>query len=207
MKCLRAKMTNNHHALSCLCMVIATFLFVNSLHAEEEKDMSIHYGRIAGAEEVDVKKHTGEAALVGGTLGAMTYKMYNTGKTSGNLLLGSAAGAATGAGIEALGEWRMKGTRYAVETVDVGVLHIITDHTSVQVGDCVAIEANSKHANLRKVSDVYCESSAEVMNDPHINGKAKQAAGDCVVAKKGLLASETADELDQAKRRIRAFCD
>jgi hypothetical protein len=193
--------------ITILCMSISVLLLGHSVHAEPEEVMSIYYGRVTEAEQVDVKSHTGEGALIGGLLGAATYNMYSTGKLAGDLIMGTGIGAATGAGVEYLGEWRMKGTRYTIESTEDGVLHIITDQTGVRAGDCVAIEATSKHANLRRVSDVHCESPQKVGTDPHLDDHAKQSATACYEAKKALLGAETDADLEQAKRRVRALCD
>jgi hypothetical protein len=73
----------------------------------------------------------------------------------------------------------MKGTRYTIGSVKEGVLHIITDQKGIRIGDCVAIEATSKHAILRRVSDVYCESASDGMSDSQLDLRAKQSAKDC----------------------------
>ena len=177
------------------------------VYAEAGKDVTIHYGRVSTEAPVDVKNHTKEGALIGGVFGAITSGVYHTGTTTGNIGLGSAVGAATGAGLEHFGEWRMKGTRFTVESVEGETLHIITDQTGVRIGDCVAIEVVDKHANLRRVSDAYCEASADLGSDPHLQDRAKQSAAACRQAKKVLLKAKDGEELEQAKQRVRALCD
>ena len=189
------------------CLLAVAILTGNHLLADSGEQVSIHYGRVTGEAPVDVKNHTGEGALVGGLLGAATSGMWNTGSATGDVLTGSAVGAATGAAVEYLGEWRMKGTRYTVESIEEGILHIITDQTGVNIGDCVAIEATAKHANIRRVSDVYCETAEDGVRDDHLDRRAKQSAADCHQAKKALLGAEAGEELEQAKRRVRALCD
>jgi hypothetical protein len=167
----------------------------------------IHYGRVTAASEVDVKDHTGEGALVGGTLGLATSGMWSTGSATGNAIMGSGVGAATGYAAEYLGELRMKGTRYTVDTTSEGTLHIITDQEGVDIGDCVAIEAALDHSNLRRVSEVYCEPASSGEEDPHLNTRAKKSAAECYEAKKALLAAEGAESIELATRRVRALCD
>ena len=170
-------------------------------------EMDIHYGRITAAAEVDVKDHTGEGALIGGTLGIATAGMWGTGSATGNAIMGSGVGAATGYAVEYFGEQRMKGTRYTVETMGEGTLHIITDQEGVDTGDCVAVEATLEHANLRRVSEVYCESATTVKEDTHLDSLAEKSAAECYQAKKALLAAEGAELIEQATRRVRALCD
>ena len=190
-----------------ICTFGFTALMAMHAQAETTEDMSIHYGRVTEATPVDVKNHVGEGAMVGGLLGTATAGMWGTGSATGNVLMGSTVGAATGAAIEYFGESRMKGTRYTVESVKEGVLHIITDQRGVHIGDCVAIEATSKHANLRQVSDVYCETASVGVNDSNLDSRAKQLANDCYEAKRALLGAETKEQVEQAKRRVRANCD
>jgi len=179
----------------------------SSTYAETGENIAIHYGRVSAETPVNVKNHTGEGALIGGVLGAMTSGIYDTGKKAGNIGLGAAAGAATGVAVEVIGEWRMKGIRFTIESVEGEPLHIITDQTGVQIGNCVAIEVVDKHANLRRVSDVYCEAVVETKDDPHLKSRAKQSAAACLEAKKALLGAEEGKELEQAKRRVQALCD
>ena len=188
------------------CLLTAAVLSGNNVRAQSDEQMSIHYGRVTEEAQVNVKSHTGEGALIGGLLGAASSGIWNTGSATGNVLAGSATGAATGAAVEYVGEWRMKGMRYTIESVAEGALHIITDQTGVRIGDCVAIEATAKHANLRRVSDAYCE-TAPGAGDHHLDRRAQQAAADCHRAKKVLLSAEIGAELEQAKRRVRALCD
>lgn len=189
-------------------MLLTTALLSGShVYAESETKETIHYGRVSTEAPVDVKNHTGEGALIGGVFGAMTSGVYHTGKTARNIGLGSAIGAATGAGLEHFGEWRVKGTRFTIESVEGETLHIITDQTGVRIGDCVAIEVIDKHANLRRVSDAYCEAAAGVGSDPHLKERAKQSAAACHQAKKALLQAKEGKDLEQAKLRVRALCD
>ncbi len=181
-------------------IVLATSVLVQHVHAASDDSMNIQYGRVSGEKAVDVKNHVGEATLIGGTLGAA---IYNTGSRTGNVV----TGAALGAGVEALGEWRMKGTRYTIDAIRGEDIHIITDQTGIHVGDCVAIEATAKHANLRRVSDTYCESVSAGVEDHHLDARTKKAAADCYLAKKALIGAEGAEELEAAKRRVRALCD
>jgi len=177
------------------------------VHADTTDTISIVYGRVTDEAAVVVEDHAKEGALVGGLLGVATSSLISSGSTTGNVLAGSAIGAATGAGGEYLGEWRMQGTRYSIESVDQESLHIITDQTGVGVGDCVAIEASVKHANIRRVSDVYCEAVSAIGKDQHLEMKAKESAADCHQAKKSLLNAETTEDLESAKRRVQALCD
>ncbi len=187
--------------------LVTALLIGASTYAETGENIAIHYGRVSDEAPVNVKNHTGEGALIGGMLGVMTSGIYNTGKKVGNIGFGAATGAATGAAVEAIGEWRMKGIRFTIESVEGETLHIITDQTGVQIGNCVAIEVVDKHANLRRVSDVYCEVVPDVEDNPHLKSRAKQSASECLEAKKALLGAKEGEELEQAKRRVQALCD
>lgn len=191
---------------SVIILLSLTCLMAGAAHASEG-DIDIHYGRVTAAAEVDVKDHTGEGALVGGTLGVATAGMWGTGSAAGNAIMGSGVGAATGYAAEYFGEQRMKGTRYTVETMAEGTLHIITNQEGVDIGDCVAVEATLEHANLRRVSEVYCESAATVEEDSHLDTRAAKSAAECYEAKKALLGAEGAESIKQATRRVRALCD
>ena len=188
-------------------IAITFILGWTNIHADTEDTITIVYGRVTDNAAVDVENHVKEGALVGGLLGVATASVMNTGSATGDVLAGSATGAATGAAIEYLGEWRMKGTRYSIASVNQGSIHIITDQTGVGVGDCVAIEASVKHANIRRVSDVYCEAISGIGDDQHLEMKAKESAADCHQAKKSLLSAETTEDLESAKRRVQALCD
>ncbi|HHH43111.1 MAG TPA: hypothetical protein ENK49_03155 [Gammaproteobacteria bacterium] len=181
-------------------LVFSAMLLACNVAAAPGDTMNIQYGRVAAEKAVDVKNHVGEATLIGGTLGAA---IYNSGSRTGNVV----TGAVLGAGVEALGEWRMKGTRYTIDTVRDEEIHIITDQTGIRVGDCVAIEATARHANLRRVSDTYCESASAGVEDHHLDARARKAAADCYMAKKALIGAEGEAEVEAAKRRVRALCD
>lgn len=174
--------------------------------AAEPTDINITYGRITSSAPVDVESHTGKAALVGGLLGAATSGMMGTGSAAGDIILGSAAGAATGGGIEYWGEQRMKGTRFSIETTGAQTIHIISDQEGLDTGDCVAIEATPDHTNMRPVSAVYCEEHTSVQADEHLNNAAQSTAAQCREAKMQLINAQSADAVASAKTRVRALC-
>ena len=130
-----------------------------------------------------------------------------TGSATGDAVTGGAVGAGSMVAMEKWGQHRIGGTQYDVSLTSGESLQIITDQAGIDIGDCVAVEATEKHANLRRVSTVHCDAGSAGWQDSHVQANAKKAAADCQQAKRALLSAATDEEVKLAVRRAQALCD
>jgi hypothetical protein len=181
------------------------FVIVSPVLADEQ-NMQIQYGKVFAQRAVQVEDHSAAAGLVGGLIGVVAFQGFS-GSAAGDAITGGAVGAGGSVALEKWGQDRIGGTQYDVELISGESLQLITDQTAIDIGDCVAVEASEEHANLRRVSDVHCDSENGGWQDPHVQTNAAKAAADCQEAKRALLSAATDEEIQAAARRARALCD
>ena len=186
---------------------LAALMFVVVFPAvADEQGMQIQYGRVIAQRAVQVEDHSAAAGLVGGLIGVVTFQGFS-GSAAGDAITGGAVGTGGTVALEKWGQHRMGGTQYDLLLVSGESLQLITDQTAIDIGDCVAVEASEEHANLRRVSEVHCDSESGDWQDPHVQANAAKAAAECQEAKRALLSAATDEEIQAAARRARALCD
>ena len=198
-------MKNVCSSVSCYWLAMLTLIVVIPAVADESH-MQIQYGTVNAQRSVSVTDHSASAGLVGGLIGVASFQGF-TGSATGDAVTGGAVGAGSMVAMEKWGQHRIGGTQYDVSLTSGESLQIITDQSGIDIGDCVAVEATEKHANLRRVSGVHCEPGSAGWQDPHVQASAEKAAADCRLAKRALLSADTDDEVEAAARRARALCD
>jgi hypothetical protein len=164
--------------------------------------VTIQYGKVTGASEVDLKSGAVPAgALVGGALGLASASGKSSAKKARNAIVGAAAtGAVAGAA-----EGSHKGMLYQVDVVG-GSIQVVSDQREIRVGDCVAVEKAGDTANLRRVSTSYCEqANAEAVKA--VAGEARKDAEECAAAKQQLVDASSATETDLASRKVSLLCN
>jgi outer membrane lipoprotein SlyB len=167
------------------------------------QSVSIQYGKVAGAREVDLKSNAVPAgALVGGALGVASAGGKSTGKKARNGLIGAAAGGV----IAGAARGTQKGMLYQVEVGSGDTIQIVSDQREIRSGDCVAVEKSGDTANVRRVSASYCD-KANLVAVKAVAAEASKDANECAAAKQQLVDSATAEEADLASRKMALLCN
>lgn len=88
-----------------------------------------------------------------------------------------------------------------MKLLDGSSVTITTEQGQIDVGDCVTVE-RGESANIRRVSQVHCQSRDATPSDEHL-----KEAGECEAAKAAMLDAETSDALEAAVRKARLLCE
>lgn len=167
------------------------------------QNVSIQYGTVGRAQEVDLKSSTVPAsAMVGGALGLLSAGGKSSGKKARNTIIGATA---TGA-VASAAQGNQKGMMYQVDVAGGGAVQIVSDQRDIRRGDCVAVEKAGDTANIRRVSAGYCDKA----NGAAVNAVANEArkdAEECASAKQQLVAATTTQAADLASRKVTLLCN
>lgn len=167
------------------------------------QNMSIQYGTVSGAREVDLNSGAVPGgALVGGTLGLLSASGKSPGKKARNAVIGGAATAAVAAGAQG----NTKGMIYDVNAGPNGKIQVVSDQREIQPGDCVAVERAGDTANIRRVTAGYCESANQAAVKA-VAANATHEAQECQDAKQQLVEATSKDAIDLATRKIGLVCN
>jgi hypothetical protein len=183
----------------------ATLVSIPLVHAQRAgQSVTIQHGIVTGGRQVDLS--TGavpRGALVGGALGLASARNGSSSRRARNTIIGAAAGGAVAG--SAQGDTR--GMVYEVKlTGNAGLTQIVTDQREIRVGDCVAVERAGDTANLRRVSDAFCESA----NQTAVAAVADDSAGEaskCYAAKEAVVNATTMEEAELAAKKMRLLCN
>ena len=190
-------------ALYLVPAMVAVSLFpINSGAQRAGESMTIHTGRVVGAQAVNLQSAAGQGVAVGGILGyAATSSRQSSSRRARNTILGAAAGGI----LTSRAEGDLNGMEYTVEIANGARVTVVTDQTEIRIGDCVNVEqAGTGTANVRRVSAALCDTPA-VTED--IQKDFAQEADRCLQAKDRLLDAETDAEIEAAIRRVKILCD
>lgn len=163
---------------------------------------TVNFGVVRSANQITLDSNAAQGALVGGTLGLAT----SGGSSRNRRVANSIVGAALGGALTAASEGDREGMSYTVEMLDGSTTRIITDQREIRMGDCVAIERVGQTANIRRVSDGYCD----VANRTAVNlvvSEARSEAVACESAKQELADATTTEEADLAIRKVDLLCN
>jgi hypothetical protein len=167
------------------------------------QNVTIQYGKITGAREVDLNSGAVPAGvLVGGALGLASASGKSSGKKARNAIVGAAATGAVAAGAQG----SQKGMLYEVNVGAGGVVQVVSDQREIRSGDCVAVEKSGDTANLRRVSASYCEKANEAAVKS-VAGESRKDAEECAAAKQQLVDSATPQDADLAGRKMALLCN
>ena len=173
--------------ITILLLVPGTQLFAQS----SGSSVSLQYGTVKAAGEVQAEsKHAG-GALLGGVAGAALAKDHRG--------LGALAGGLIGGGIEGHHTSKKVLQQYTVDLKGGGVVVINTEQHDIVVGDCVVVE-QGQYANIRRVSDINCR----VDQQPEHH---QQAADNCQKAKNELADAKTDQAVENAVIKVRTLCE
>ncbi len=167
------------------------------------QSVTIQYGTVTGAKEVDLKSGAVPGgALVGGALGLASAGGKSSGKKARNTVIGMMAGAA----VAGAAQGSQKGMLYQVDAGSGGVIQIVTDQREIRSGDCVAVEKAGDTANIRRVSSSYCDKANQAAVKA-VQKEARKDAEECLVAKQQLVDAKNAEQADLAARKISLLCN
>lgn len=167
------------------------------------QSISVQYGIVTGAKQVDLKSGAVPGgAVVGGTLGVIAGSGKSSKKKARNAIIGGAAGAA----IAGAAQRPSVGMVYAVDVVGGGEVQVVTDQREIRMGDCVAVERAGDTANIRRMSMSYCEADNRAAVKA-VEPEAREEAVECQTAKQQLVDATTNEEADLAMRKISLLCN
>ena len=170
---------------------------------DQNVPISISYGQITSVEQVDLESDVGKnatlGAIVGGVIGLAT------GQNFAGAAAGAGAGAALGGITTRVAEGSSKATAYIVQRQSGGEVKVVTDHSHLVVGDCVAIETG-RTTNLRRVSQEMCSPATNHPVEQELRAMHQQDARECDAAKQALLAAQGDQEIDAAVKKVRVLC-
>ena len=192
-----------------VCATVVTFAAARAQVSREQVGTSfeIRYGIVETIDvgKMDARASTARGATIGGVIGLAAADHDDDAS-------GALKGAAAGALIAKLVAKHQNDTApnvytYSVALVDGGESKIVSETGDIRQGDCVAVEYGQS-ANVRRVSNVYCESDhLEVARtDTAMSAQAQQSAADCHTAKQVALQAKTEAEMDVALKKVRLFC-
>jgi hypothetical protein len=166
------------------------------------QSISVQYGVVSGARDVDLKSGAVPAgALVGGTIGLISASDKRSSKKVRNALIGGAAGAALGRP----GRRARTGVVYSVQTGNAGMVEVVSDQREIRIGDCVAVEQVGDTANVRRVTAAYCNAANDEAVEA-VEDVAHAEAEQCRQAKRLLVEAQTEEEIELASLKIKLLC-
>ena len=178
---------------------------IGTAHAQRAgQSVTIQHGVVTGGRQVDLNSGAvPRGAVVGGALGLASAKGKKSSKKTRNTIIGAAAGSAVAG--SAQGDTR--GMVYEVKlTGSAGISQVVTDQREIRVGDCVAVERAGETANLRRVSDAYCEEASAAAVAAVAEESAEEAT-ECYAAKEAVVNASTVEEAELAALKMRLLCD
>jgi hypothetical protein len=179
------------------------FASATALAQRAGQNVSVQYGTVTGAREVDLKLGAVPGgAVVGGGLGLASASGKSSSKKARNTLVGAVAGSAIAAGAQG----SQKGMLYDVDLGGAGRMQVVSDQREIRSGDCVAVERTGDTANLRRVSAAYCD-KANAAAVQAVAGEARQEAEQCAAAKQQLVDAATKEEAELAGRKLALLCN
>lgn len=186
-----------------LCLLTLTAGMNAALAQRAGQSISIQYGIVTGAREVDLRSGAVPGgALIGGTLGVASASGKSSSKKVRNAIIGGAAGAAIAGGAQG----SQKGMLYEVNIGSAGIVQVVTDQREVRPGDCVAVERAGDTTNIRRMTMSYCDQANSVAVAA-VADEAQEEAEECLAAKQQLVDATTADQADLAARKIGLLCN
>ena len=186
-----------------LLLGIACALTVPAVAQRAGQSISVQYGVVTGARQVDLQSGAVPGgALVGGALGLASASGKSSGKKARNTIVGMVAGSA----IAGASQGSTKGMLYDVNTGGQGMIQIVSDQREVRIGDCVAIEKAGDTANIRRMSASFCDpANAQAVDS--VAGQSQREAEECLAAKQQLVEAGSVSAAELAAKKIELLCN
>lgn len=157
--------------------------------------ISVAYGTVIGVERVRLDSSARTGAVLGGLAGLA---VRGGGRTTRSMARGAAIG---GVGTRIL-EGSNEAIEYTVRLTSGQDVRMITDDTSIRMGDCVSVE-QGRSGNIRRVSSVHCEPGGA--SEPTEAHRVEATACDQAMQALAEATDEAAIELNI--RRVRILCE
>jgi len=189
----------------CVCLIV--LVVPGAAEAQRPgQNASISVGTAVKVESIDLRSQNAPAgALVGGML---AYHTTGDKRSSTTKWGRAAAGAVAGGAIARAREGDLKGKLYTVDLGGGRMIQVVSDQTEIRQGDCVIVEEAGGQANVRRADPTACQpESAAVMASPDVQEELQEEAAECLAAKEAMLAAETDEQFDLAKRKMDIFCN
>lgn len=174
--------------------------------SSRDQVISVQYGTVQSVRRAEVDANVAQGAALGGLLGLAA--AAGTGGSRNQQIAGTAAGALIGGLVQSQRAANNQAEEYTVLLNGGSTVRIATVHHDIQVGDCVSVE-QGRHANLRRVSSVMCNSMAS--NDAPGYSQMHSAnmveAEQCERAKEEVLNATTEEQVRVAHQKMRALCE
>jgi hypothetical protein len=187
-----------------IIMIVAAASFARAQRPGQSASISV--GTVAKVEDINLKSQNAPAgALVGGML---AYHTTSDRRSSSTKWGRAAAGAVAGGAIARAREGDLRGKVYTVDLGGGRSIQVVSDQTEIRQGDCVVVEEVKGQANVRRADRAACEpEAAQVMSSPDVEEELQEEASECFSAKEEMLAAETAEQFELAKRKMDIFCN
>lgn len=170
------------------------------------QNASISVGTVIKVEDIDLRSQNAPAgALVGGML---AYHTTSDKRSSTTKWGRAAAGALAGGAIARAREGDLRGKVYTVDLGGGRTMQVVSDQTEIRQGDCVVVEEVKGQVNVRRADSAACEpESAAVISSADVQEELQEEAAECLAAKEEMLAAETDEQFQLAKRKMDIFCN
>lgn len=162
---------------------------------------AVQFGVVREAQTVTLSSNVTTGAVVGGTigLGRSSGGRPRSRRRANNVFVGVSAGSAAAAPSRL-------GVSYTVAMADGSTARVVSDQREIRAGDCVAVEQVRSTANIRRVSQDFCDAqNARAVRE--VRPAVRETAQRCAAAKDELVRASTDDEADLAARKIELLCD
>jgi len=163
--------------------------------------IDLYYGTVIEVENASIKSRAGKGAIIGGMAG-LAYGHHKGRHKEQKAIEGAIAGALIASLMD---RHKKKARSYVVRTLDGHTMEMVSEEKDIREGDCVQIE-DAHRANIRRVSDAYCEDT-DYQLDRHEIHHARKHASDCDTAKSYLLEAVTEEDINRAERKVRMICN
>ncbi len=167
---------------------------------------TISVGVVTKVENIDLRSQAAPAgALVGGML---AYHTTSSSRSSSTKWGRAAAGAVAGGALARAAEGDLSGKVYTVDLGGGRMMQVVSDQTEIRQGDCVIVEEVKGQANVRRADPTTCQpESAPVIASAGVQQELQEEAAECLSAKEEMLAAETVEQFELAKRKMDIFCN
>ncbi|EAQ97756.2 hypothetical protein [Congregibacter litoralis] len=186
-------------------LILSLCVAVPLVHAQRAgQSVSVQYGVVTGGQQLDLNSGAvPRGAVVGGALGLASARGKKSSKKTRNALIGAAAGSA----LSGAAQGDTRGMVYNVAlTGAAGEMQVVTDQREIRIGDCVAVERAGETANLRRVSDGFCEAANASVVEALAEESAEEAS-ECAAAKDAVVNAATIEAAELAAVKMRLLCD
>lgn len=193
-------------ALISAAVIVAGCASYGGTGSSQGSMISVQYGVVQQIERTELNASTGKGAALGGLLGLAV--AAGTGGSTGQQVAGAAAGALVGGLVQNERKANNKAEQYTILLNSGQTVAIVTEHHDIQRGDCVSVE-QGKHANLRRVSAVMCNSVASTSHPAYssLHQQNVDEAAECEQAKQEVLDAKSEQEVSVAHQKMRALCE